>query len=290
MEGRSPYPMAECLALSLEHPSSTHPSQPSSACTPLSTDLSLSQGRWEQLCVCVCVCVSLSLSLCVCVCVCVCACVSVHACMYVCACVCCCACVSLCFCVEVLVVCKGCSSSYSVYVQCPHLSQLEVWGVCLSVCPPACVVDVDIYTIQQYLLLSGVGVVCGGGNYQYIGVLLVRKGCSMVTTAVPPLSLSFSLPLPFSPPPPLSLSGGGAADDVCGTDLRPPTDRWPRGRPLPQENQTVSGGPTNAAAGPVGHTHHHTPDPTYYYYYHYIINSIIECSIIEYVILVQESI
>ena len=76
--------------------------------------------------------------------------------------------------------------------------------MCLSVCPPACVVDVDIYTIQQYLLLSGVGVVCvcvwggGGGILSIIGVLLVRKGCSMVTTAVPPLSLSFSLPLPLS--------------------------------------------------------------------------------------------
>ena len=81
MEGRSPYPMAECLALSLEHPSSTHPSQPSSACTPLSTDLSLSQGRWEQLCVCVCVSLSLSLSVCVCVCV------RVFLCMRVCMCV-----------------------------------------------------------------------------------------------------------------------------------------------------------------------------------------------------------
>ncbi len=45
--------------------------------------------------------------------------------------------------------------------------------------------------------------------------------------------------------------GGDPADDVRGSDLRPPLDRRPRGRDLPQKDQICGGGPSGAAAGHV---------------------------------------
>lgn len=45
--------------------------------------------------------------------------------------------------------------------------------------------------------------------------------------------------------------GGDPADDVRGSDLRPPLDRRQRGRDLPQKDQICGGGPSGAAAGHV---------------------------------------
>lgn len=52
-------------------------------------------------------------------------------------------------------------------------------------------------------------------------------------------------------------SGGDQADDVRGSDVRPPLDWWQRGRDLPQKDQVGGGGPSGAAAG-----HVNAPGPT----------------------------